>query len=126
MKTAPFCLLRAAHSAGLCSGGNFFASVGLHAEGVLASLLEGSAVGRILLRRPVADFFFDGLFAVAGVGVVAEELGRHLSTLCCQGPEEVGHGLRVVSSLIKDDGADLVGLRFVTREYLRLKPCAVN
>ena len=77
---------------------------------MLADFLESRAIADIVLRRPIPDFFFDGLLAVAGIGVVAEPLRRYLTALRFEGLEEVGHGLWVVAGSVEDDGSHSIGL----------------
>ena len=59
---------------GSCALGDLLAGIGFDAHRMLTHLVEGGVAGHVRLWGPRRDFFLDGRLAVAGIGVVAEEL----------------------------------------------------
>src|SRR6516162_9834890 len=86
---------------------------------MLFCLCKSRAAGLVLLRGPIGNLLLDGCFTVAGVGVIAEELRSRPAALLLQLFEEVGQGLRVVTRLPENDGADRIRLGFVAARVLQ-------
>src|SRR6516162_1458523 len=79
IESSPILLVQRSPLARLCSLRDFLTSVGLYSQGVLADFLESRAIAGIVLRRPVSNFFLNGLLAISRIGVVAEPLRGRLT-----------------------------------------------
>src|SRR5215475_14282449 len=86
---------------------------------MLAGILKVSTIRRIAFWSQRADFFFDRLFAVAGIRVVTQPLRRVSSGLCFQCLEKISQRFWVIPRLVQNDCANGVGLRLVRAGVLQ-------
>ena len=83
----------------------------MHAGDELVNVLKGRGVGDVMgTGRELADFVVDVLGAIAGVGVIAEELSTALAVFALNDFEELRHGAGVVARVVQDGGTEFVGL----------------
>src|SRR5262249_31781986 len=87
--------------------------VGSDLRGKLVNVREVRTLIDIVLLRPSSDFLGNRCLPIARIGVITEKLGGRRSGFRSQCLKEVNHRLWVVASLVKDHGANRVGLRFI-------------